>query len=226
MSRYKAFALHLCLSILIVGSFLAAVLLIWYPPELLAFTFPMRLVVTLAAVDVVAGPLLTLLVFRVGKPGLRFDLTCIALVQAAFLVYGMHTAWTTRPVWLVASAGQIDVVFANEVSDRELERSALPEFSRLPLGPAKLVGARLPEDPEEREDILMRALAGQDISRLPKYFLPYDQEAPRLFERQGRALGDGKGELWVDIVSNRAAGRALLDPDTGKPIRSRADDEI
>lgn len=223
MSRYRAFAIHFAVSALVIGSFMAAVFLIWYPPELLAFAFPMRLFVTLVAVDVVAGPVLTLLVYRHGKPGMRFDLICIALIQTCFLVYGVYSAWTTRPVWLVAAAGQIDVVFANEVRDSELEKSALPGFDRLPLGGARLVGARLPQDPKERENLLMEALQGQDISRRPQFFLAYPDEVVKLFERKGRRLGEAGPPLEVDIVSDRGAGKVRLDPISGLPLDSEPD---
>ena len=226
MSRYRAFAIHFAISALVVGTFMGLVLLLWYPPDLLAFAFPMRLFLTLIAVDVVAGPVLTLIVYRHGKPGLRFDLICIALVQLGFLIYGVHSAWTTRPVWLVAAAGQIDVVFANEVLPKELAKSKLPDFLELPTDGPRLAGARLPEDPKEREALLMEALAGQDISRRPEYFGPYAEEAARLFERKGRRLGDGLEPLEVDIVSNRGAGFVRLDAATGQPIDSRPDPQL
>ena len=39
----------------------------------------------------VVGPLLTLIVFRAGKPGMKFDLAVIGLVQVAALAYGTAT---------------------------------------------------------------------------------------------------------------------------------------
>jgi hypothetical protein len=38
--------------------------------------------------DLALGPLLTLIVFEPGKPSLKFDLSCIVLLQLGALLYG------------------------------------------------------------------------------------------------------------------------------------------
>ena len=97
----RAATLHLLISSLVVGVFVAVVVLVWYPPPLLQGAGGARLVLLVAAVDVVLGPLATLVVYRKGKPGLAFDLAVIGLLQAGALAYGVHTAWISRPAYLV-----------------------------------------------------------------------------------------------------------------------------
>lgn len=63
------------------------------PPGLLEMARAGRLLATLAAVDLVMGPLLTLVEFKPGKKSLKFDLTAIALLQAGALLYGLHAVW-------------------------------------------------------------------------------------------------------------------------------------
>jgi hypothetical protein len=61
---------------------------VWYPPPYFEVDGGWRILRILAGVDVVVGPLLTLILFKPGKPGLKFDMTCIALMQIGALVYG------------------------------------------------------------------------------------------------------------------------------------------
>ena len=80
MSRWQAMLIHLGISAFIGTAVIAALLLIWYPPPQFSAAGVERFIYLLIGVDVVLGPLLTLVVFRVGKPGLKVDLALIALV--------------------------------------------------------------------------------------------------------------------------------------------------
>ncbi len=74
MSRWKAAGIHLSISILI-GLVVGALLFgVWYPPPFFHAAGADMLVLLLVGVDVVLGPLLTLIVFKSGKRGLKFDL--------------------------------------------------------------------------------------------------------------------------------------------------------
>lgn len=177
MTRYKASLIHLAISATVIGALTVAVLWRWYPPGLLEMARAGRLLATLAAVDLVMGPLLTLVVFKPGKKSLRFDLTVIALLQAAALFYGLHAAWQSRPVFLVANVDRFDLVYANEVNREDLAL-AREEFRTLPaLGP-KVVGAIIPSDPDARTRVLDASLAGRDLQYLPEYYVPYEAAWP------------------------------------------------
>ncbi len=81
MSRWQAFGIHLVISTLLLLAMLAIILLLWYPGLLFSVDggwMGLRIVI---GVDLVLGPLLTLVVFKAGKPGLKFDLSCIAAFQ-------------------------------------------------------------------------------------------------------------------------------------------------
>ena len=85
MTRLKASFTHFLISIAVFGLFLALVFFIWY-----AYPFNLtqgvgEIVYIMAGVDVVLGPLLTLIVFKAGKKSLKFDLSVIALVQISAL---------------------------------------------------------------------------------------------------------------------------------------------
>ena len=65
MSRWRAFAIHLLISVLIAGS-VAAVLFLVGIHLLLGFAGA-GLLFLMAGIDIVVGPLLTLIVFKAGK---------------------------------------------------------------------------------------------------------------------------------------------------------------
>src|SRR4029078_12975478 len=110
MSRWKAAGIHLSISLLI-GLIVGALLFgVWYPPPYFHAAGADQLVLLLVSVDIVLGPLLTLVVFKSGKWGLKFDLTLIAVMQTIALVYGLSVVLRSRPVFLVAAVDRFVLV--------------------------------------------------------------------------------------------------------------------
>lgn len=183
MSRWKAMLIHLGISALIGTAVIAALLLIWYPPPQFSAAGVERFIYLLIGVDVVLGPLLTLVVFRLGKPGLKLDLTLIALCQLAALIYGLHIMWQSRPVYLVAVVDRIHMVTPIDI-DQESLAKAEPPYANLPVFGPQLIGGRTATDPEERHRMVMLTLqTGKDVQNLPEYFVPYDQVSDQLLQR-------------------------------------------
>lgn len=90
MSRWKAAGIHLSANAVIGALALALIFLVWYPQPYSQAAGAGTLALLLLGVDLVLGPLLTLVVYRAGKKGLRFDLTLIVLMQLGAFAYGMH----------------------------------------------------------------------------------------------------------------------------------------
>ena len=86
MSRYTASATHFALSVLIGAILLALFWFVWYPAPMLLAIGGHEIFLLILGIDVVLGPLLTLIVFRSGKKSLKFDLAVIALMQVAAMV--------------------------------------------------------------------------------------------------------------------------------------------
>ena len=105
MSRLRAFLVHLSLSAAVVGSVFAVVFLVWYPESYFEVVGAWYLVRILFIVQIVLGPLLTFIVFKPGKPGLKFDLSVIALVQVVALVYGTVVIYPVDQCYYLAGAG-------------------------------------------------------------------------------------------------------------------------
>ena len=125
---------------------LAALLLVWYPQPYFRLAGGAGLMMILIGVDVVIGPLLTLVVFNPAKKSLRLDLAVIVALQVAALIYGITVIAQARPVFVVFAGERFTVVPANAI-DPESLASAKPPFATLPINGPRTVGARLPDDP-------------------------------------------------------------------------------
>ena len=150
MTRYGAFALHLGISLAIFAVLAYLVLAIWYPD--LFFTTDggwqgMRIII---AVDLVLGPLLTLIVYKHGKPGLKFDLTCIGAFQAVCLLAGTWLVYNERPLAIIYVDGQ----FASVNSETYLESNVpIPDFDSYPGDYPKWLMVEIPKDINEQADL-------------------------------------------------------------------------
>lgn len=118
MTRWSASALHLAISLFIGLSFVALTRWVWFPGPLFDVSGAVGLLTILIPADIVLGPLLTLLVFKPGKPSLKFDLTIIALVQSAALFYGAWTIAEARPAYVVFFGNQLKVLRSTDVAEQ------------------------------------------------------------------------------------------------------------
>ncbi|MBD8873113.1 TfpX/TfpZ family type IV pilin accessory protein [Rhodanobacter sp. DHB23] len=190
MSRWKAAATHLAIS-LALGTVTGAVLyFLWFPQPYFIAAGASRLMLVLMGVDVCIGPLLTLLAANPRKPKrlLKLDLAIIATLQALAFGYGIHAIATTRPVFVVAESDRFILVSADEISDADLAQARQPAFRSLSWTGPLLVGAIPPSGNEAGTLALHVIEGGKDIDRLPRYYVPYDHVTGR-FMRHARTLG-------------------------------------
>ena len=174
MNRYRAALTHFGISVLVVGTVFVLVYFLWYPEPLFRGAGGRDLFLVLALVDVTVGPLVTLIVFKPGKKGLRFDLAVIAVLQLAALAYGTHVVFQARPVWVVFIKDRFDMIRANQVQEESVEK-ARPEFQGLSVTGPRVAGARIPKDADEQFRTMLTALAGADVSAYPQHYVPYDE---------------------------------------------------
>ena len=177
LNRWKAACLHLVLSALIALTLVLLVVSVWYPAPYFAAMGGATLLRLLIGVDVVLGPVITLIIFDAKKPRLKFDLAAIVALQVAALAAGAFIMFDARPVFAVFTGDRFEVVPANSIDDASRARAAA-EFASLPLGGPRVVGAHLPSDARERADVSMSALqGGPDIAYLPHLFHSYAEVA-------------------------------------------------
>ena len=171
MTRWKASGIHFSISLMI-GIFAFCMLyFVYYPQPYFEPAGASKLVLILLSVDVVLGPLLTLVVFKSGKKSLKLDLSVIAAVQMAALLYGLHIMWAARPVFVVASVDRLELVYAGDITDKAFAAATFPEFSKESVTGPVLAVVRQPK-PEENAEVMDIIQAGSDLHLHPRYFVP------------------------------------------------------
>ena len=177
MNRWKAGLLHLAISLSIAAVVYLAVRFLWYPGPLFDLAGGLKLLVVIISVDVTLGPVVTLIVFKPGKPGLRFDLAFIGILQVVALCYGVYAIAESRPVYLTFVKDRFELVRAVEIDDVDLEQAA-PGFGSLPWFGYRFAGARAPKDPKEQmKHMDLAIMGGKDLQAFPKLYVPYSAVA-------------------------------------------------
>jgi len=176
----RAALVHLLISLLVATVAAALVLWIWFPQPYDLLSGGRELFLMLVGVDVVCGPLLTLVLFNPTKPRreLFIDMGLVVLIQFSALLYGLHTAYVARPLFLVHEVDRFRVITAGDYGDVDVE-AALAKLDT-PLRPHWLkrpltIGIRDPRDAAERMTVLMESVAGgRDFAQRPEFYVPYD----------------------------------------------------
>ena len=176
--RVKAALIHLGISAIVACAVVYLVFGVWYAAPWADALGVSKIFLIILGVDLCLGPLLTLVVFKVGKPSLKFDLTVIACLQIAALGYGLYTVGLARPAYTVFSKDRFDAVLANEVYKAVGEGKTLEFIEQSPwvqpLFGAKIVGANIPTDNAMLAKLGVSALGGGvDVQNLQNLHLPY-----------------------------------------------------
>ncbi len=239
-SAARASAFHFSLSILV--ALLTAILVfhIWYPWPLYELVTGRELFRLVVGVDVVCGPLLTLVLWNPAKPRreLTMDLSLVAAVQIIALAYGMYTVAIARPVHLVFETDRLRVVTASEIEAADLPQ-APPGLRDLPWTGPTLISLRAPRDSQELVESIDLSAAGKEPSLRPGWWQSYDLGLPQLLQRakpvaqlaqvrhvQKPLLEEAvhksgvsaKDLLWLPLTSAKSMEWiVLLDKNTGIP---------
>jgi len=121
LNRYQASFTHLLLSAIVLAIFFLLVFFVWYPAPYFYIEGTHTVILLLIGVDLVIGPLLTLVIFKPGKPGLKLDLSLIVVVQITALLYGAYTIHSERPYFVVFNAEQFTIVPASELGKLNMQ---------------------------------------------------------------------------------------------------------
>ena len=101
MSRYQACFYHFLISLAVFVGLAYLVLYRWYPDFFFAIDGGWEGMRIIIGVDLILGPLLTLVGVKSGKPGLKFDLTMIGITQIACLLAGLFIVYSERPIFFI-----------------------------------------------------------------------------------------------------------------------------
>ena len=177
MNRFQASAIHFSISLCVAALVGVLIYFVWYPHPYFQVAGGSALMVLIMGVDIVLGPLLTLVVYRAGKKGLAFDLACIGLLQAGAFFYGLTVIAQARPVFIVAVIDRFIPVYANDLDDADLAQARRPEFATRSWTGPRLVGAAMPTEAKEKNDLTFAAVGGKDVEKFPRYYVPYAEVA-------------------------------------------------
>jgi hypothetical protein len=183
--RLKAFGLHLLASTVGLSSILGTLYLGWYRWPGWHLADVVHVVLVMAGVDIVIGPLLTFVIARSTKPRreLTRDIAMIVAVQLCALIYGAVSLWHGRPLYYAFSENVLQLVQAYDIDGDEL---ALARQQKAELAPhwyslPRWIWAPLPQDPDERAKIVSSAVTGgDDVISMPQYYKPWEQGLPAL----------------------------------------------
>ena len=187
VSRGRAFATHLGVSASIVGAVCTLIFLIWYPQPYFQAAGAWNVLRVLLGVDLVLGPLLTLIVFKPGKWGLKFDLTVIAVIQLSALIYGTTVIYRERPYFTVFAVDRFHVLALKDVDQSQLAAAGLG--SKPFVGPLLAI-ARRPEDTAGWQRLLEETLfeGKPDIEQRPEFWSTYTDHTDEVINK-ARPLG-------------------------------------
>lgn len=239
LSRWQAAGAHFLICVAIAAAVVVLMLELWYPGALFEAAGGNNLLVILVGVDVTLGPLLTLIVFKAGKPGMAFDLFFIATVQIAALIYGGYVVFLARPAFVVFVKDRFEVVSAAELEPDVLAEAKYPQFRKVPLTGPALAVADLPADPAERNKVIEAAVAGRDLQHFPRLYAPFPErraevlakakplsrlraepEVAAAIDAYLASAGAGAKELPALLLRTRFAWLVVIvDPRTAEPVK-------
>jgi hypothetical protein len=182
--RIKAAAIHLVASAGIAALCAALVFGLWYPWPYRLVAGGQALFIIVMSVDLILGPLLTLVVFNRNKTRahLARDLAIIVALQIGGLAYGLYTVYLARPVALVFETDRFRVVTDVDVVHEELPQ-ALPELRTLSLTGPRVLSTRAARTSEEKMRAIELALGGIDTGIRPSFWQPYSASTKEVLQR-------------------------------------------
>ncbi|MEL7310760.1 MAG: hypothetical protein AAFN07_04575 [Pseudomonadota bacterium] len=188
MSKFRAVAVHFAISLSIVSIVFFVIFTQWYPPPYFQINGAQNVLKTLIGVDLVLGPLLTAILYRPNKPGLKFDMSFIAVVQLTALIFGTGVLYQERPRYLIFAVDRYTVLPARDVVFEAGEES-ISACEGVPANPCAAV-ALVPTEPAARDELMVQVLeSGIDIERRPAHWVSLPNGKSAVIER-ARPLSD------------------------------------
>lgn len=175
ITRRRAFLIHLGISLAIFLAVSGVMVMSWYRWPLFTLDGGWQGLRIIAGVDLVLGPLLTLIVFNPKKTALKLkiDLTIIAIVQLAALSWGTYITYWQRPVLLVFAEDRFYSI-AGDILIRSNYRA--DDLDKLENTPYPLATIALPDDEEERSKIRLQSLAGGGLYLRGDLYVPQNEQ--------------------------------------------------
>lgn len=198
MNRFKAAGLHMLISFFIVTLVISAMYFLWFPRAYFALMGGKKLIMVLGGVDVFLGPLLTFIIFKPGKKGLKFDLFCIGVVQIAALSYGVYVMLQARPIFTVFNKDLFQVGAVVDIVPEELAKAKNPLWRQAPTTGPLLVAIGEP-DKKDKKAVAFAMTVSDYAVRYPKLYDDYNKHRNEVI-KAGKTLDS----LAADSTKNKS----------------------
>lgn len=240
-AKFRAWMVHLLLSFCVLLPILLLIFFRWFPYPFFSVQNAGHVVALLVGLQLVFIPFLTFVVYAPRKKGLKFDLSVIALVQLAALLYGVYAIYSERPTYVVFAVDRYVPLAAKDVS---FAGTGLEGFGEGRAGEPAYAFAELPMG-QAYENFQNSVLFGgqPDLERRPEFWIPLETgreailssampllvlmeqrpaSAKALSDAAMRTDQDPAESVYVPMPGKRDDFAAILDPDTGKVIAAVA----
>ncbi len=201
VTRWQAFLIHLGISLIIFLILAWIIVRIWYPFPYFSYDGGWQGIRIVAGVDLVLGPLLTLIVYKPGKKGLKWDMSIIAGIQAAALAWGVWITWYERPVATVYTIDHFTPVTAGEMRDHGRDYRTLASLDN---HHPPLIYLDIPDDFDARQQLLAQSIAtGVPLYLFTDRYRKIDARAKQWLIRESESL--------YQMMQNDADARKALE---------------
>ena len=174
MTRTKAFLIHLGISFLIFLVILYFTIFHWYPDFLFIDDGGLNWLRLIAGISLIFGPLLTLLLFKPGKWGLKFDVWVIAIIHSIALGWITWITYQERPYVIVFA----ETYFKPLTKEQFLKTKAPPGvFKEICKEKPCLIFSQLPEKIESIQKIRAQAFRSRiPVHMFGQYYKAFSSE--------------------------------------------------
>lgn len=193
--RVKFFLSHLSISILIALMAVGIVFYVWYPYPFAQAVGATQLFIMLIAIDVIVGPIMTLLIYKKDLNVFKMDLAIIVIIQMVAFLYGFYSIAQGRPAWIVFNQNKFELVRANDQVIDNAEKIH-EEFKKVSWFGPRYVSVLPSSDPKQKEDdLFMEVLGGVSLAQKPERYVLLSATAEKM-KQQAQSLK--KLELYND----------------------------
>ncbi len=217
-NRWYAFASHFALSLLIFFALLLVITLLWYPGALFSAAGGWQGIRIIIGVDLVIGPLLTLIIYNTAKPRklLYMDLLIIALIQLSCLAAGVFIVFDERPVAVTYVDNKFYVLKKSDFIGAGIESESLG----LPLMTPKMFYVDLSELASSKEDeetiAALHKMVGKHLLFRTDLYQPIPKDQAKLeevfrYNQQPRHPDHRQSCVSVEILTAYHAGVVCYD---------------
>lgn len=224
-SRWSAFFIHLGFSFSLFIALAAIIKFMWYPGFLFTTEGGWNGIKLIAGVDLVIGPLLTLICYNIAKPELKRDLSIILVLQLSCIVAGMAVVAYHRPAAVIYANKNYFTITRSFYDNYDIDIKSIPLLKKpWPVW----IALDLPTDPQERSKSVSKLYKNKDMRLATDLYRDYWQNLGRL-ANEGEPLRDIPDYLKnkdfsvndykeFTLVTRYALWRSLVNVKTGKMI--------